>query len=70
VLHDFKCGAYKGSYHGQVDPETRMPDGLGLLVYEGGNILEGSFKQGKISYPQLKTLVNGSATAELKTANK
>ena len=43
------------TYHGQVDPTTRKPNGVGIAITELGHIHEGYFEQGQKKYPYLQT---------------
>jgi len=43
------------TYQGQIDPETRKPNGVGIAITQIGHIHEGFFQQGQNKYPYLQT---------------
>jgi len=52
----------KCAYKGQVDNDSKIPNGLGVAVDEKGNLIEGMFEDGKKTYPTIKTTGSGTIT--------
>ena len=41
------------TYHGQVNPKNNKPNGLGMAIFENGNVHEGVFRNGQKGLPYL-----------------
>ena len=55
------------TYHGQVNPTTGEPNGLGLAINTEGQLYEGFFVDGTLKHPQLITYYNGNAALQMQT---
>ena len=55
------------TYHGQVNPTTGEPSGLGLAINTEGQLYEGYFVDGTLKHPQLITYYNGNAALQMQT---
>lgn len=48
-----------GVYTGEIDLDTKKPDGSGIMYYSDGNVYDGSWKNGKPDGTGLMTYKNG-----------